>query len=56
MDFHTYCFRKQTLRQYIEFLRAEDTTIKHHRFYIKAALLAIRVGTISSMISSYLNY
>ncbi|XP_033115616.1 N-alpha-acetyltransferase 15, NatA auxiliary subunit-like [Anneissia japonica] len=41
-DFHTYCLRKMTLRAYVSLLRLEDI-IRHHRFYFKAAKVAIEV-------------
>jgi len=41
-DFHTYCMRKMTLRNYVDLLRLEDE-LRSHRFYKKAAHCAINV-------------
>uniref|UniRef100_A0A914XGM6 Uncharacterized protein n=1 Tax=Plectus sambesii TaxID=2011161 RepID=A0A914XGM6_9BILA len=41
-DFHTYCVRKMTLCSYIGLLRLEDI-LRRHRFYYRAARLAIKV-------------
>lgn len=42
-DFHTYCMRKMTLRSYVDLLRLEDV-LRSHKFYFKAARMAIEVG------------
>lgn len=39
-DFHSYCFRKATLRAYVRLLRLEDQ-LYGHKFYVRAALIAI---------------
>jgi len=41
-DFHTYCMRKMTLRNYIDLLRLEDE-LRSHNFFKKAAHCAINV-------------
>ena len=39
-DFHTYCVRKWTLREYIEFIAFNDN-LYHDKKYAEAAYLAI---------------
>lgn len=39
-DFHSFCFRKMTLRAYIRLLRFEDS-LHGHKYFVRAALLAI---------------
>ena len=39
-DFHSYTFRKSTLRAYIRLLRLEDR-LYGHNYYVRAALIAI---------------
>ena len=41
-DFHTYCMRKMTLRNYIDLLRLEDE-LRSHKFFKRAAHCAINV-------------
>jgi len=41
MDFHQYCAKKVTLRQYIRFLKMEDQ-LSGHKFYVKAACSLIK--------------
>lgn len=41
-DFHTYCMRKMTLRSYVDLLKLEDV-LRQHRFYFKAARIAIQI-------------
>jgi len=40
-DFHNYCLRKSTLRNYIKLLRNEDT-IREHKFWSRASIGAIQ--------------
>merc|ERR1719487_3042155 len=39
-DFHSYCFRKTTLRTYVRFLRMQDD-LYSHKFYRRAAKSAM---------------
>lgn len=39
-DFHNYCLRKATLRNYVQLLRCEDR-IRDHTFWVRAARGAI---------------
>merc|ERR1712139_585259 len=39
-DFHSYCFRKTTLRTYVRFLRMQDD-LYSHKFYRRAAKAAM---------------
>jgi len=41
MDFHSYCTKKMTLRQYVNFLKMIDT-LPGHKFYVKAAAATIQ--------------
>lgn len=41
-DFHSYCFRKSTLRTYTLFLKMEDELFSH-KFYRRAAKLAMKL-------------
>lgn len=41
-DFHTYCFRKVTLRAYIRLVRFEDH-LQEHKSFVRAALAAIKI-------------
>lgn len=41
-DFHSYCFRKSTLRTYTLFLKMEDE-LYSHKFYRRAAKLALQI-------------
>lgn len=40
-DFHNYCLRKATLRNYVKLLRNEDR-IRDHKFWVRAAIGALR--------------
>jgi len=42
MDFHTFCLRKMTLRQYIKLLRFEQN-IQGHQFYVRALNRIIKI-------------
>merc|ERR1719440_423333 len=41
-DFHSYCFRKTTLRTYVRFLRMQDE-LYSHKFYRRAAKAAMQI-------------
>lgn len=41
LDFHSYCLRKQTLKQYVKMLRLEDK-IYGHQYYVRAALEIVK--------------
>ncbi|KAJ3030244.1 hypothetical protein HDV00_008997 [Rhizophlyctis rosea] len=41
-DFHSYCFRKMTLRAYVDLLRTDDR-LRSHPYYYRAAVGAAKV-------------
>lgn len=44
-DFHNYCLRKSTIRDYMKLLKWEDEVVVGggHRFFVDAAMNALRV-------------
>ncbi len=40
-DFHVYCLRKSTFRDYVKLIRLEDR-IKGHAFWVRSSIAAIR--------------
>jgi len=42
LDFHTYCLRKMTLRQYVKMLRFEDRVFGH-QYYVRAAIQIVKM-------------